>query len=313
MKERPKNVAASVSARLLDGAKDRQEDFNLTLQRYAAERFLYRLGASEHRKEFVLKGAMLFALWGGSLYRATRDLDLTGYTDDDVKKLVPIIQRICAVPCPEDGLAFLRDTVHAEPIRDESEYHGYRVRLLATLDAARINLQIDIGFGNAIHPSAQDLDYPTLLDAPRPNIRAYPREASIAEKFHAMVVLGSINSRYKDFYDVYVLARHFDFAGADLARAIAATFERRRTAIPDAQPEALTSAFYADSKRAADWRRYLDRNDLPGAPRDFTVVGEVLQGFIVPAWNALRAKKPFKEHWRAGGPWVVVGLERETR
>lgn len=308
MKEHPKNVAASVSARLLEGAKNRQEDFSLTLQRYAAERFLYRLGASEHRNEFVLKGAMLFALWGGSLYRATRDLDLTGYTDDDVKKLVPIIQRICTVPCSEDGLAFLPDTVRAEPIRDESEYHGYRIRLLATLDTARVSLQIDIGFGNAIHPAAQDLEYPTLLDTPRPNIRAYPREASIAEKFHAMVVLGAINSRYKDFYDVYVLAKHFDFGGADLARAIAATFERRRTPIPDAQPEALTSAFYANAKRVAEWRRYLDRNDLPGVPRDFAAVGQAAQAFLSPVWNALATGRAFGEIWPKAGPWTSKGV-----
>lgn len=303
MKEPPKNIAASVHARLLEGAKRREEDFNLTLQRYAAERFLYRLGESKHRNDFVLKGAMLFALWGGSLYRATRDLDLTGYMDDDVQKLVPIIQRICKLPCPEDGLEFLADSVRAEPIRDESDYHGYRVRLLAMLGPARINLQIDIGFGNAIHPAAQDLEYPTLLDSPKPRVRAYPREASIAEKFHTMVVLGGINSRYKDFYDIYVLAKHFEFAGADLAQAIVATFKRRRTAIPDAQPVALTSAFFADAKRTAEWQRYLDRNGLPGAPKDFAAVGEVLQAFLGPAWNALLSQRKFEENWPKAGPW----------
>jgi hypothetical protein len=313
VKKEHKNVAASVLARLLTGAQERKEDFNLTLQRYAAERFLFRLGTSRHREQFVLKGAMLLALWGGSLYRATRDLDLTGYTEDNPRTLIPIIQEICALPCPDDGLEFLPATVRAEPIRDESEYHGFRVKLQAMLEAARVNLQIDVGLGNAIEPPAQEQEYPVLLDSPTPRIRAYPREAVIAEKFHAMVVLGAANTRYKDFYDVFVLARHFSFSGPVLARAIAATFERRRTSMPNAQPVALAPAFYSDAKRAAEWQRYLSRNGLPGAPADFAVIGEILQSFLGPIWSARAAKRAFSEIWAPAGPWTPSTQNDEVR
>lgn len=239
MKKSPRNVAASVHARLLAGAQERQEDFNLTLQRYTAERFLYRLGASRCREQFVLKGAMLFPLWGGSLYRATRDLDFTGYTADDPEALIAIMQEICAIPCPIDGLLFQAATIRAEPIRDKSEYHGFRVKLLALLGNARIKLQIDVGFGNAIEPPAREEEYPVLLEGPAPRIRVYSREAAIAEKVHAMVVHGRANSRYKDFYDIFVLAKHFSFSGSTLTRAIAATFQRRQTPLQDARPVAL--------------------------------------------------------------------------
>jgi hypothetical protein len=183
-----------VHARLLAGAEARGENFNVSLQRYVAERFLYRLGASRYRERFVLKGARLFPVWGGSLYRATRDLDLAGYAADDSRSLVAIMQEICAVSCPEDGLAFQSGTVRAEPIRDLSEYRGFRVKVEALLGTARLTLQIDIGLGDAIEPPARDEDYPVLLDGPAPRIRAYPREAVIAEKLHAMVVFGAANS-----------------------------------------------------------------------------------------------------------------------
>jgi type I restriction enzyme R subunit len=182
-----RNFAASIHARLLNGAQERREDFNLTLQRYAAERFLYRLGASRHREQFVLKGAMLFPLWGGSLYRATRDLDLTGYAKDDARTLVAIMQEICAVSCLGDGLVFQAATLRAEPIRDRNEYHGFRVKLEVLLGSARINLQIDVGFGNAIEPPAQDEEYPVLLNGQdvQDAIRQYmtdrdPREPLLA-------------------------------------------------------------------------------------------------------------------------------------
>lgn len=303
MKEAPRNIPASVRARLLTGAQERKEDFNLTLQRYAAERFLYRLGASRHRQTFVLKGAVLFALWGGSLYRPTRDLDLAGYTQDDPGTLVPIIQEICAVPCPEDGLEFRADTVRAEPIRNEGDYHGFRVRLLATLEQAEVNMQIDIGLGDAIKPAPNDVNYPVLLDAPAPNIRAYPHEAVVAEKYHAMVALGERSTRFKDYYDVYVLAKQFPFDGQQLAGAVAATFERRRTQITPIQSTAVSTASFSQDARAAQWRTYLDRNRLPGAPADFSAVGETITAFLSPISDALASDQDFASSWDAGGPW----------
>ncbi len=248
-RQKPKDIAASIRARLLARSRETGEDFQFLLQRYASERFLYRLGESPHRDRYVLKGAMLFALWGGSLYRATRDLDFTGYGNSETDAVIAAMREICTLPVANDGLTYDAATVMAEPIRETAEYNGLRVRLSATLAGARIPMQIDIGFGNAVEPPATEAEYPTLLGLPAPRIRAYPHEAVVAEKFHAMAVLGEINSRYKDFYDIYVLASRFGFDGERVARAIAATFDRRRTPIDAAFPAALTPRFFAEDRR----------------------------------------------------------------
>ena len=303
MTERRRNVAGSIHARLLAGAQSRNEDFNLTLQRYAAERFLYRLGASRHRKRFVLKGATLFALWGGAPYRATRDLDLAGFAEDDTKTIVEIVREIVAVRCDEDALLFRESTVRTERIRPRSVYRGFRVKLQAALGTAKIDLQLDIGLGDAIEPPPHDVDFPVLLDGPPPHIRVYSREAVIAEKTHAMVVLGVVNSRFKDFHDVYMLANRFSFDGRSLSRAITATFERRKTPIQEPRPEALGSDFYADAQRASAWRRYLTRDSLERAPSDFVGIGKRLRDFLAPPWRALVNGSEFARVWRSPGPW----------
>jgi predicted nucleotidyltransferase component of viral defense system len=300
----PTNLAASLRARLLNRSRRTGEDFQFILQRYAAERFLYRLGKSTHRDRYVLKGAMLFALWGGSAYRPTRDLDFTGYGSRETDDALTALREVCTVSVVDDGLTFDVATLAAEAIRDHAEDdNGLRIRFQATLAGALIPMQVDIGFGNAIEPPATEADYPTLFDLPAPRIRAYPREAVVAEKLHAMVVLGERNSRYKDFYDLRVLAGQFPFEGQRLARAIMATFERRRTTIDAALPAALTPRFYADSARAEQWRAYLTRNLLPGAPPDFGVVGELLQVFFGAVWSALATGRPFTDTWPPMGPW----------
>lgn len=305
MSRPPRNLAASIHRRLLNGARERGEDPQFILQRYAAERFLYRLGISPHREQFVLKGAMLFALWGGSAYRPTRDLDFTGYGSDEVEAVLGRIRDICAVTATDDGMSFDATTLRAEPIREEVEYGGLRIVFEARLGSAQVRMQVDVGFGNAIEPRATDADYPTLLDAPAPRVLAYPHEAVVAEKLHAMVVLDERNSRYKDFYDLHVLARQFPFDGAALGRSIAATFERRRTTIDAALPAALSPRFYADTARAEQWRAYLTRNALPGAPADFAGAGELLQRFLLPPWRALAEGQPFLDTWAPAGPWMT--------
>jgi hypothetical protein len=251
----------------------------------------------------VLKGAMLFAMWGGSMYRATRDLDLTGYGSRDETALKDTINEICNIPCPTDGIEFRDNAVSSVPIRDDSEYGGIRVHVEARLEKARIQLQIDVGFGDAIFPAAVEQTYPTLLDAPAPMIRAYPREVVVAEKLHAAVVLGAVNSRMKDFYDLFVLALRFSFKGDELKGAINATFERRKTALPEAIPTALTPAFYAEEAKAVQWRSYLERNDLPAAPRDFNEAGEPIRAFLGPLWDAMTKGSVFEMTWQPGGPW----------
>jgi hypothetical protein len=299
---RPRNVAASVRDRLLDRSRKAREDFQFLLQRYASERFLRRLGESAHRDRYILKGAMLFALWGGAAYRATRDLDFAGYGSSEASGVLAAMREVCAVPVAEDGLVFDAGTLTAEPIRGDAEYHGLRVRFEAMLGVARIPMQVNIGFGNAIEPPATEADYPTLLDMPPPRVRAYPQGAVVAEKLHAMVVLGERNSRYKDFYDLYLFAQQFPFDGERLTTAIAATFDRRRTAIEVALPVALATRFYADDARAGQWRAYLTRNSLPGAPADWTAVGELLLAFLAPPWRALADGRAFSETWPPAGP-----------
>lgn len=299
----PPNIGASLLARLRNLARDRREDVQFVQQRYAAERFLYRLGESTYRDRYVLKGAMLFALWGGSAYRPTRDLDFTGFGDSDPGAVLASFREICMLPVPDDGLTFDPASLVAEPIREEVEYGGLRVKFQARLGTARIQMQVDVGCGNAIQPPPQDAEYPRLLDAPSPRINAYPQEAVVAEKFHAMVVLGERNSRYKDLYDLYVLSGQFPFEGAKLAGAVSATFERRRTRFEAVVPAALTPRFYSDGGRAGQWRAYLRARSLPGAPADFDAVGERLRAFTGPVWDALANAARFGSTWAAGGPW----------
>ena len=300
---RLRNAGASVRARLLERSRESGEDFQFLLQRYAAERFLYRLGESPHRERHVLKGAMLLVLWGGAFYRPTRDLDFTGYGSPEADDVRAVIRDICAVPVADDGVAFDSEALTIASIRGHDEYDSLRVRFGATLDGARLTMQIDIGFGDAIQPPPIDAHHPVLLDAPRPRIRVYPREVVVAEKLHAMVTLGERNSRYKDFYDLNALVQHFDFDSGFLLRAIGATFERRVTSISEVRPVALTPRFFTHTARAEQWTSYRNRNALPGTPSDFSIVGERLLSFFGEPWDAMARGTAFTGSWPAGGPW----------
>lgn len=312
MKKRGTNHAASVRARLLNRFQQTGGTFDFLLRRYAGERFLYRLGESAHREELVLKGAALFAIWGRALYRPTRDLDFAGYGPSDTAAVLARIRRICEVSLPEDGLRFDLDDLSAAPIRVEGEYEGLRIEWQATLERARIPMRIDIGFGNRIEPGPREVEYPPLLaDLPAPRIRAYPREAVVAEKLHAMATHGEQNTRLKDFYDLHAMARHFAFESDRLMRAIAATFHQRGTPIGDT-PACFTPRFYAEPTRAEAWRTYLTRNDLPAAPADFSAVGEVVEALLGPIWNALVRDEVLDETWPPAGPWPHRKQEGES-
>ncbi len=247
---------------------------------------------------------MLFALWGGSVYRATRDLDFMGYGESGADDVRAALREICEFEVVDDGLVFVADSFAIAPIREEAEYSGLRVRFHAMLGKTRIDMQIDIGFGNKIEPPADEVSYPVLVDAPSPSIRAYPHEAVVAEKLHASVVLGERNTRLKDFYDLHTLAKQFAFDGTRLSRAIAATFERRKTTIDVALPVALTARFFESAERSTQWRAYLTRNKLPGAPADFAAVGQLQTGFIGPVWAAPAGRRAFDQTWAPSGPWA---------
>lgn len=299
----PRNVAASVRQHLLNLARDRGEDFGLVLTRYALERLLYRLSVSEHREQFILKGAMLFALWGGEPHRPTRDLDLLGRGTVDTRRLEQVFREVIGVKVEDDGLKFLAETVRGERTREEEEYEGVRVRLEARLAAARIKVQIDIGFGDIMTPAPREEEYPVLLDFPAPRLRAYPRETVVAEKFEAMVKLGIINTRMKDFYDLWVMARNFEFEGALLGRAIRATFERRGTALPAELPLALSDEFSGDTGKKTQWAAFLRRLGREAGGTPLAEVVEALKDFLVPPVIAAGSAEAFDMTWPPGGPW----------
>jgi predicted nucleotidyltransferase component of viral defense system len=256
MVEPTRNIGASVRARLLHLAKERRQPNDLLLTRYALERFLYRLSATAHRERFVLKGAMLMTTWFEDPFRPTRDLDLLGYGEPDPEAMLAVFREICAVGVG-DGVAFDVPGLAVDLIREEQEYGGLRIKTDAAIAGARVRVIIDIGFGDAIEPGAVEIELPVLLDLPAPRLRAYPRESVIAEKFQAMVALGRLNSRMKDLYDIWLLSRAYEFAGDSLARAIAATFARRKTLIPLEPPFALTRAFADDRAKQQQWNAFV--------------------------------------------------------
>lgn len=270
MARQVRNLGASVRARLLTLSKAEGQSFDLVLTRFALERLLFRLSRSPHADRFVLKGAMLMMSWFDDPHRGTRDLDLLGFGDPSETAMLTTFRDILAQQV-EDGVSFDPDTLVVDRIREAFEYGGLRLRTVASVGGAKIRLTIDIGFGDALEPEAEVVDYPTMLDLPAPRLRAYARETVIAEKFQALVALGRANSRMKDFYDVWVLSRSFAFDGDRLARAIAATFAQRETEIPAEPPDSLTPAFAADGQKQQQWRAFAEAVATPPPP-----LGQVL-------------------------------------
>ncbi len=257
-----RNLAASVRARLKRHADATKQDFNLTLTHYGLERLLYRLSVSEHASNFLLKGALLFTLWYGIAHRPTRDADLLGFGPDDIDTAVTTFRKICQIPA-EDGVVFDPDTVKGSIIRKEAGYGGVRIDLQATLDGARIALQVDIGFGDAVTPEPQAITYPVLLeDFPAPQLRAYPKYTVVAEKFHAVCLLGMTNTRLKDYFDLWVLLDDNALDPSEMRRAITATFERRKMAMPTIMPVGLSDIFAVDTVKQLQWKAFLNKNRL---------------------------------------------------
>lgn len=300
-----KNLAASVRDRLLTLARERRDDFQLIVTRYGLERFLYRMSQSRHRDQFILKGAMLFAVWEDQAHRPTRDIDLLGFGDSTEDSLQAVFREICATPVTDDGLVFAEHGVRATSIRDATEYGGIRVTLTGNLAGARLPVQADIGFGDAVTPEVERIQYPTLLPQPAPSLLAYPRESVVAEKFQALVNLGMVNSRMKDFYDLWILARRFDFEGPSLARAIQQTFERRDTALPGRTPSGLSHAFFSDKQKNLQWNAFIRKGALlPTSPTpSLERVCRLVESFLMPPSYALRSDQNFCDQWREGGPW----------
>ena len=303
----PTNVAASVKQRLLNRARERKEDFNLLLTKYGLERILYRIGQSKYKDSFVLKGALLFELWTEQRYRPTRDADFLSMGDNSPERYQQIFEEICGMKVEDDGVRFDRNTIKVEKIKEDQAYEGLRVTLTGFMEAARLPVQIDIGFGDAITPDPVEADFPTLLENPAPRLFSYPRETVIAEKFEALVKLGIANTRMKDFHDLKTLSELFHFESGTLVNAIQRTFERRKTVVPiDKPPTALTEEFFADTTKMAQWVAFISKNKLYIQPSSLKSVATSIREFLMPLMQPEIMSGEHRLRWEPSGSWTAV-------
>ena len=297
-----KNLPASVRARLTNRARETNRPFQEVLQYYAMERFLYRLSRSPYRDKFILKGALMLRVWKAPIARPTKDVDLLGHFPNSIETLVQLFSEVCSNQSEPDGMVFDSETITGKAIKEDADYQGVRIRFLGFLENARIHMQIDIAFGDAVVPEPLEIVYPTLLDLPAPRLRGYRRESAIAEKFHAMVSFGTLNTRLKDFYDIWLLARQFDYDGATLASAVQKTFDNRATEI-EPSPETLTPEFAKTESARRNWTAFLRRGKLTLVSPSFEVVASSILNFLQPVACAVQKNEPFDLHWQAPGPW----------
>lgn len=300
------NLAASVQVRLLNRAKIEGRDYTQILTRYGLERLLYRLSISPHSENFVLKGALLFDLWFDVPLRPTRDIDLLGFGLAELPLVMQVFRDVCDIAVGTvDGMRYNADSVTAEEIRNEANYSGIRVKLEGKLGNARCPVQIDIGYGDAVTPDAETVEYPVLLkDFPVPILRVYPRYTVVAEKLEAAITLGIANTRMKDYYDLWVLCEREVFEGVMLARAIQATLNRRETQIPETIPVGLSNGFASDLQKQRQWSAFLKKNKL--GPLDLDVVISRLQEWLLPV--LFREEGYQSKLWDAAKGWHRVAI-----
>ena len=301
-----KNISASVHERLLNMAKASSRPFNELLQHFAIERFIYRLSKSLHADRFILKGALMLSVWSGLVSRPTMDIDLLGKIDNSLEEIKTVMRDACKMDVGDDGMFFDEKTVSAARITEDAEYEGVRVRIQGNLGNARVSLQIDIGFGDVIVPGPGKVAYPTLLEFPSPELNGYSMETTIAEKYQAMVKFGVLNSRMKDFYDIWMLSRTFDFNGEVLAEAIERTFMNRKTDLTN-NPAIFDLSFGRDDIRQVQWQGFIKKSRLINVPGDLGDVVACIKMFLGPPVRSLVDRRTFKSTWKASGPWISAG------
>lgn len=292
----PKNIAASIRQRLLNRSRADSRSFNELLQHYGMERFLYRLSVSEYAPHYILKGALMLRAWNSPEFRPTMDIDMLGKTSNDEANILSQIRTVMSVEVEPDGLTFDPESIQSERITEDADYDGIRIRFRGALGTARINMQIDIGFGDIVYPGPERAELPCMLDAPAPSLLCYSRESAIAEKFEAMVSLGEFNSRMKDFYDIWLLSRQFDFEFDRLAEAIRLTFQKRDTEL--AEPiDAFSEAFI--TSRQPLWTAFRKRLKQEHLPESFAQITSEIEAFIGP----IMKPRTTASSWPAAGPW----------
>jgi len=306
MNSRPiSDLAASVRQRLQNNAKETARPFQEVLQYFAMERFLYRLSQSAHVEKFVLKGALMFVAWHAPASRPTRDIDFLARMNNSAESILPVVREICSLQVEPDGLEFDLPTLKGVLIKEDADYEGLRVTFTVRLKNARVPMQLDMGFGDVLTPSAELTDYPTILDFSGPRLYGYPRETVIAEKFEAMVKLGQLNSRMKDFFDILLLSRQFAFSGVTLASAIAKTFARRKTPL-HLPPVAFSETFSNDPQKIAQWNAFLRKSKLAPPAHNFSEAIAIIRAFLLPPAEAARDDRDFPSHWSPAGPWLPI-------
>lgn len=280
-----------------------KEDFQIILNRFGLERFLYRISKGPFVDQLILKGAFSFELWGKDLYRPTRDVDFLGLLDPSADEVRRVFTLICKQDVEPDGLVFDPESVSVAVIREQNVFGGLRVRLTATLQRIRINMQFDVCMGERLRPKPGTVEFPTILPFPAPRILVYPKELTIAEKFHALCKLGMLNSRVKDYYDIYQLSRHFPFMGMMLKRGISVIFAQERESLPLGIPDALTDIFGQIPEKRTLWKRFLVRIEKRSLDLTLDQVIEFIREFILPPARFSAEKKRFDLYWPPGGPW----------
>jgi len=297
------NIQASVRAQLQNKAKETNRPFAEMLQYYGMERFLYRVGKSQYAHQFILKGALMFTAWNIPQRRTTLDIDFLARFDNQINSIEKVIRDICKVKVVPDGLDFDAETVRGQRIKEDADYEGVRVKFVGYLERARITMQMDIGFGDIIYPRTKIFDYPVILDLPKPHLKGYPVESVVSEKFEAMVKLGLLNSRMKDFYDIWLIMRQFNFDGLSLAEALKRTFEHRKTELPPRRPLFAEEIYDDKSDRQTLWMAFLRKSNIKHAPDKLSATAKAIEKFLTKPLEAIHKGTEFQKTWKAAGKW----------
>ncbi len=303
MKKAVKNIPASIRTRLQNIAKETGRPFSEVLQYYGMERFLYRFSRSEYADQFILKGALMFTVWRVPERRTTLDIDFSASYDNQIETIEKVIRDVCEVPVTPDGLVFDPVTVSGKKIKENADYEGVRVKLRGFLGRSRIPMQIDVAFGDVVYPKPGLIEYPVILDLPKPHLKGYTAESVVSEKFEAIVKLGSLNSRMKDFYDIWLLLRQFNFNGIRLTEALKRTFIHRQTALPEDKPIFAEEIYDERSDRQTLWKAFLKKGDIKQAPEKLSATAREIEKFLIKPLDAIRNGHKINKSWKTAGPW----------
>ena len=297
------NMQASVRAQLQNKAKETNRPFAEMLQYYGMERFLYRLGKSQYANQFILKGALMFTAWNIPERRTTLDIDFLARFDNQIDSIEKVIKDICKIKVVSDGLVFDSETVKGIRIKEDADYEGVRVKFVGFLERARIPMQMDIGFGDIVYPRPKILDYPVILDLPKPHLKGYPLESVVSEKFEAMVKLGLLNSRMKDYFDIWLIMRQFDFNGLNLTEALKRTFQHRKTDLPQKRPLFAEEIYDDKFDRQILWTAFLKKGDIKHAPDKLSKTAKAIEKFLIQPLDAIHRGLECNKLWKASGTW----------